>query len=409
MFDIGFWELVLISVVGLVVLGPERLPVAIRSVSKFVGAAKSMANSVKDELSHELKVQELQENLRKAEQMGMEDLSPDLKASVDELKQAAAEVQRPYAKPESDKPSETTPSVTETVESETIQVNSEASASSDKKAEKSRKEGAPDIRGSFSIFLFKRFEMSSTEQTQPLISHLLELRNRLLRSILAVLVVFIGLIYFANDIYEFVSAPLVDRLPEGATMIATDVASPFFTPLKLTLISAVFVAVPFILYQVWAFVAPGLYKHEKRLIMPLLASSSLLFYCGVAFAYFVVFPLVFSFFTAISLGQVEFATDISSYLDFVLALFFAFGIAFEVPVAIILLCWTGATTPKALAEKRPYIVVGAFIIGMMLTPPDMISQTLLANPMCILIEIGLFFSRFYVRKSDGDEEEEAES
>ena len=251
--------------------------------------------------------------------------------------------------------------------------------------------------------------MSSTEQTQPLISHLLELRNRLLRSILAVLVVFIGLIYFANDIYEFVSAPLVDRLPEGATMIATDVASPFFTPLKLTLISAVFVAVPFILYQVWAFVAPGLYKHEKRLIMPLLAASSLLFYCGVAFAYFVVFPLVFSFFTAISLGQVEFATDISSYLEFVLALFFAFGIAFEVPVAIILLCWTGATTPKALAEKRPYIVVGAFIIGMMLTPPDMISQTLLAVPMSILFEIGLFFARFYVRKPDGDEEEEAES
>lgn len=156
--------------------------------------------------------------------------------------------------------------------------------------------------------------MSSVEQTQPLISHLLELRNRLLRALVAVLVVFVGLIYFANDIYEFVSAPLVERLPEGATMIATDVASPFFTPLKLTLIASIFIAVPFILYQVWAFVAPGLYKHERRLIMPLMFSSSLLFYCGVAFAYFVVFPLVFGFFTAISLGGVEFATDISSYL-----------------------------------------------------------------------------------------------
>ncbi|WP_441257193.1 twin-arginine translocase subunit TatC [Vibrio sp. Vf1514] len=245
----------------------------------------------------------------------------------------------------------------------------------------------------------------SVEQTQPLISHLLELRDRLLRSIAAVIVVFLGLIYFSNHIYEFVSRPLVDRLPEGATMIATDVASPFFTPLKLTLIVAVFVSVPFILYQVWAFVAPGLYKHERRLIFPLLVSSSLLFYCGVAFAYYVVFPLVFGFFTAISLGGVEFATDIASYLDFVLALFMAFGIAFEVPVAIILLCWTGATTPTELSQKRPYIIVGAFVVGMLLTPPDMISQTLLAIPMCLLFEIGLFFARFYTRRDEAQDGE----
>ncbi len=248
--------------------------------------------------------------------------------------------------------------------------------------------------------------MSSVEQTQPLISHLLELRNRLLKAVAAVVVIFIGLIYFSNEIYEFVSKPLVERLPAGATMIATDVASPFFTPLKLTLIAAVFLAVPFILYQVWAFVAPGLYKHERRLIFPLLVSSSLLFYCGVAFAYFVVFPLVFGFFTAISLGGVEFATDIASYLDFVLALFLAFGIAFEVPVAIILLCWTGATTPKSLSEKRPYIIVGAFVVGMLLTPPDMISQTLLAIPMCLLFEVGLFFARFYTRDEPDEAQEE---
>lgn len=247
--------------------------------------------------------------------------------------------------------------------------------------------------------------MSSVEQTQPLISHLLELRDRLLRAMAAVLVIFLGLIYFSNTIYEFISAPLVERLPEGATMIATDVASPFFTPLKLTLITAVFIAVPFILYQVWAFVAPGLYKHERKLVMPLLFSSSLLFYCGVAFAYYVVFPLVFGFFTAISLGGVEFATDITSYLDFVLALFLAFGIAFEVPVAIVLLCWTGATTPESLSQKRPYIVVAAFVVGMMLTPPDMISQTLLAIPMCLLFEVGLLVARFYVRKPDQEEQE----
>lgn len=248
--------------------------------------------------------------------------------------------------------------------------------------------------------------MSSSDQGLPLIGHLLELRSRLLRSITSVVVVFICLVYFSDVIYEFVSQPLVARLPEGATMIATDVASPFFTPLKLTLIASVFISVPFILYQIWAFVAPGLYQHERRLVVPLLVSSSLLFYCGVAFAYFVVFPLVFGFFTAISLGGVEFATDIASYLDFVLALFMAFGIAFEVPVAIILLCWTGATTPESLVKKRAYIIVAAFVVGMLLTPPDIISQTLLAVPMCLLFEVGVFFARFYRSKDQAESEED---
>ncbi len=244
--------------------------------------------------------------------------------------------------------------------------------------------------------------MSTVEETQPLFSHLVELRNRLLRSMLSVMVVFLGLVWFANDIYAFLSAPLVERLPDGATMIATDVASPFFTPIKLTLVTSVFVAVPMILHQVWGFIAPGLYKHERKLIMPLLFSSSLLFYAGVSFAYFVVFPLVFGFFTSIAPEGVQVATDIASYLDFVLALFMAFGIAFEIPVAIILLCWTGATDPQTLKQKRPFIVVAAFVVGMMLTPPDIISQTLLAIPMCLLFEVGLFFSRFYIR----DEEDE---
>lgn len=245
--------------------------------------------------------------------------------------------------------------------------------------------------------------MSNTEQAVPLISHLLELRNKLLKAILAVLVIFISLVYFANVIYEFISAPLIERLPAETSMIATDIASPFFTPLKLTMMVSIFISVPFILYQTWSFIAPGLYKHEKRLIVPLMISSSLLFYFGVAFAYFVVFPIVFGFFTSISLGGVEFATDIESYLDFITALFLAFGIAFEVPVAIILLCWTGALTPKELKEKRPYIVVAAFIVGMVLTPPDIVSQTLLAIPMIILFEVGLFFSRFYVVTGDNDD------
>ena len=250
--------------------------------------------------------------------------------------------------------------------------------------------------------------MSTVEETQPLFSHLIELRNRLMRSLLSVIVVFLGLVWFANDIYAFMAAPLVAQLPEGATMIATDVASPFFTPIKLTLVTSVFIAVPMILYQVWGFIAPGLYKHERKLIMPLLFSSSLLFYAGVSFAYFVVFPLVFGFFTSIAPEGVEVATDIASYLDFVLALFMAFGIAFEIPVAIILLCWTGATDPESLKKKRPYIVVAAFVVGMMLTPPDIISQTLLAIPMCLLFEVGLFFTRFYGRRGEDDAEQHEE-
>ncbi|WP_350238411.1 Sec-independent protein translocase subunit TatC [Pectobacterium colocasium] len=244
------------------------------------------------------------------------------------------------------------------------------------------------------------------EDTQPLISHLIELRKRLLNSIICVLAVFIVLVFFANDIYQVVSAPLIEQLPAGASMIATDVASPFFTPIKLTMIVSVFVAAPLVLYQVWAFVAPALYKHERRLMMPLLVSSSLLFYAGMAFAYFVVFPLAFGFFAKTAPVGVLIATDINNYLDFVMALFMAFGVSFEVPVAIVLLCWSGVVTPEDLKRKRPYILVGAFVVGMLLTPPDVFSQTLLAIPMYLLFEIGVFFSRFYVGKGRRAETEE---
>ncbi|WP_435946602.1 Sec-independent protein translocase subunit TatC [Dryocola sp. BD586] len=248
----------------------------------------------------------------------------------------------------------------------------------------------------------------AVEDTQPLITHLIELRKRLLNSILAVLVIFLALVYFANDIYQIVSAPLIKQMPIGSTMIATDVASPFFTPIKLTIYVSVFLSAPVILYQIWAFIAPALYKHERRLVTPLLISSSLLFYMGIAFAYFVVFPLAFGFLTKTAPVGVVMSTDISKYLDFVMTLFMAFGVAFEVPVAIILLCWMGVTTPEALKQKRPYIFVGAFVVGMLLTPPDVFSQTLLAIPMYCLFEVGVFFSRYYVGKGRRDMEDAEE-
>ena len=241
---------------------------------------------------------------------------------------------------------------------------------------------------------------SSPSPEQPFISHLLEMRDRLLRILLVVLIVFLGLFPFANDIYLVVAEPLMAHLPAGTSMIATEVASPFLTPFKLSLLAAVFIAIPYILYQFWAFVAPGLYKHEKKMVMPLVISSVFLFYLGVVFAYYVVFPLVFAFLTSAAPDGVAVMTDISHYLDFVLTLFFAFGIAFEVPIATILMVWMGVTTPESLVSKRPYIIVGAFVIGMFLTPPDVISQTLLALPMWVLFELGVLFSRPFVNSDE---------
>jgi sec-independent protein translocase protein TatC len=232
---------------------------------------------------------------------------------------------------------------------------------------------------------------------QTFLSHLVELRDRLLRVVLVVIVIFLGLFSFANDLYTLLAGPLLKHLPENSSMIATEVASPFLTPFKLALVCSVFIAIPYILYQLWSFIAPGLYKEERRLAMPLVFSSTVLFYAGMAFAYFVVFPLVFGFLVGIAPEGVAVMTDISRYLDFVLKLFFAFGIAFEVPIATILLVWAGITTPEALAAKRPYIIVGAFVLGMLLTPPDVISQTLLAIPMWILFELGVWFSRSFVK------------
>lgn len=255
--------------------------------------------------------------------------------------------------------------------------------------------------------------MSKTGDTQeqnqaPLIEHLIELRSRLMRAVIAILVIFLGLYPFANDIYSFVAQPLMALLPEGSQMIATEVASPFLAPFKLTLVVAVFAAIPYVLHQAWAFVAPGLYDNEKALAMPILASSIALFYGGAAFAYYVVFPLLFQFFTQTGPEDVAVMTDINQYLNFVLKLFFAFGVAFEIPIATFLLILSGATTVESLSKKRPYVVLGCFVIGMLLTPPDVVSQSLLAVPMYLLYEVGLLFGRLVRRKRQKDEEDEEE-
>jgi sec-independent protein translocase protein TatC len=234
-----------------------------------------------------------------------------------------------------------------------------------------------------------------TDRELPFLSHLLELRDRLLRMLLGIAVVFLVLMPFANTIYTFIAQPLLKNMPAGTTMIATQVASPFLAPFKLTLVAAVFLAMPYILHQFWGFVAPGLYQHERRLVVPLIVSSVFLFYLGAAFAYFIVFPMIFAFFTATAPEGVAVMTDINSYLDFVLTLFFAFGVAFEVPIATILLVWMGVLEPEKLRGMRPYVIVGAFVVGMFLTPPDVFSQTFLAVPMWLLFEAGVYMSRFF--------------
>ena len=242
-----------------------------------------------------------------------------------------------------------------------------------------------------------------------LLSHLVELRSRLVKIFGSVLLVFICLVPFANDLFKFASQPIIDVLPNNQ-MIATGVASPLLTPFILTAYLALFVAMPVVLYQVWAFVAPGLYQREKRFAIPLFLTSVLLFYLGLAFAYFVVFPLIFTFFTATTPEGVEFQPDIRMFLDFALTIVLAFGIAFEVPIATVLVVWTGLTTPEKLGKARPYVFLGAFVVGMFLTPPDVISQTLLAVPVYLLFEFGILMSRIFVirdREEDEDEDEAA--
>jgi sec-independent protein translocase protein TatC len=231
-----------------------------------------------------------------------------------------------------------------------------------------------------------------------LLSHLLELRDRLLRAVIAVAIVAVPCLVFANDLFTLVAQPLIDQLPEGTSLIATSVVAPFMTPFKLALFVALFLAMPIVLYQVWAFVAPGLYRHEKRFAMPLVISSVVLFYLGAAFAYFLVFPLMFRFFVATTPVGVTMMTDISQYLDFIVLLFFAFGLAFEIPVAVVLLVATGLVGVEKLTQNRGYVVLGIFVIAAFLTPPDAVSQTMMAVPMYLLYEGGILMARMLRRQ-----------
>jgi len=236
------------------------------------------------------------------------------------------------------------------------------------------------------------------QQEQTLMDHLIELRDRLLHMVLAILIVFLALFAFSEDIFSLAADPLLQLMPEGTSMIATGVTSPFLVPFKLVMLLSVLLTIPYILHQIWSFIAPGLYSHEKTMAAPLLISSVILFYCGIAFAYFVIFPILFSFFIGIAPDGVAVMTDIGQYLDFIIAIFLAFGIAFEVPVATFLIVAAGLTTPDKLASKRPYIIIGAFVIGMLLTPPDVISQSLLAVPIWLLFELGLLMSRIFLKE-----------
>ena len=238
-----------------------------------------------------------------------------------------------------------------------------------------------------------------------LLSHLVELRQRLVRATLAIVAVFICLIPFSQEIFTMVSRPLLEVLPEGSQIVAIGIASPFLTPFKTTMFVAIFIAMPVVLYQIWQFVAPGLYRREKRFAVPLLISSIVLFYAGIAFAYFVVFRLVFAFFVGVTPESVTNMPDINEYLSFVLTIFFAFGIAFEVPIATFMLIWSGLVEPKTLASARPYVFLGAFIVGMFLTPPDIISQTLLAVPIYLLYESGILLSRIMLPERTREAEE----
>ncbi len=253
----------------------------------------------------------------------------------------------------------------------------------------------------------------STGEGEPLaegtlVSHLLELRDRLLRSVIAVAVCFVPLAFFQNELFTLIAKPLIDQLPEGTSLIATSVVSPFMAPLKLSLILALFIAMPYVLYQVWGFVAPGLYKRERRFALPLIVSSIVLFYTGVAFAYYVVFPLMFKFLASTTPVGVKMMTDIANYLDFVLLLFLAFGIAFEMPVAVVLLVATGLVKLEVLTRNRGYVILGIFIIAAFLTPPDAVSQSFMAIPMYLLYELGIVFARM-IQKSRRSESPAVES
>lgn len=243
------------------------------------------------------------------------------------------------------------------------------------------------------------------ESQATFIAHLVELRERVLRALLAIVLIFVGLFHWSNQIYSLLARPLLRTLPKGGQLIATEVTAPFFVPMKVTLMAAFLLALPYVLYQLWAFIAPGLYNHEKRMALPLVVASVVLFFCGMSFAYFIVFPVVFGFISSVTPTGVAMMTDIGKYLDFVMTLFLAFGVTFEVPVVVVVLVKVGFISVAKLREIRPYIIVASFVVGAIFTPPDVLSQTMLAVPLWLLYEIGVLVASFMVRadaKADAD-------
>ena len=367
MFDVGFVELLVIGVVALLVLGPERLPAAARTVGGLLRRARSSWNSLRGELEREFAAEELKRSIgNTARQL---DLSADLRKATEGLDPLAA--------------------VKSATANAAAPAPDAAPATTRQPWSRRRRPPASAPRMTESL--------PEGDREQPFIAHLVELRNRLLRAVAAVLVVFVALVPFANRLYSLLAAPLLAKLPQGTQMVAIDVATPFLTPIKLAFFAAIVVAMPYLLFQAWAFVAPGLYRHEKRLATPLLVSAIVLFYVGCAFAYFLVMPVVFGFLTATVPEGVAMMTDISHYLDFVLVLFLAFGLCFQVPVAVVILVILGVATPATLARSRPYVIVGAFVVGAVLTPPDVLSQVMLAVPMCLLYEVGILAARAITR------------
>lgn len=237
------------------------------------------------------------------------------------------------------------------------------------------------------------------DHEQPFLDHLIELRSRILRSLVLVVILFVPFYTYSGVIFDWVAAPIISVLPDGSKMIATQIASPFLVPFKLSLYCALFLGIPFLLHQLWGFIAPGLYRHEKKFAYPLLFSSVVLFYCGIAFCYYLVFPLVFEFFYKVAPDLAQMTPDISNYLDFIMKMFLAFGLAFEIPVATFLLAWTGLSTADKMASKRPYVIIGCFVVGMLMTPPDVVSQLLLAVPTWFLFEFGVLMARFVEKKN----------
>ncbi len=378
MFGISFSELLLVGLVALLVLGPERLPGAARTAGLWIGRLKRSFNTIKQEVEREIGADEIRRQLHNEHILSMEREAQKLLAPLTG-QNPPQETPPPAA--ENPAPSVPTPPPTSTP----------ADAAAPPAVATSTPPSPP----------------SEHDQEMPLVSHLTELRTRLLRSVAAIFLIFAGLFYFSQKIYTLVSEPLRRFLPEGTSMIATDVASPFLAPFKLTMVVALFLAMPVILAQVWGFIAPGLYKHEKRVALPLLVSSIILFYAGMAFAYFLVFPMIFHFFASVTPEGVAMMTDINSYLDFVLTLFFAFGVAFEIPVATVLLIWIGVVDVEYLKKIRPYVIIGCFVVGMVLTPPDIFSQTMLAVPMWLLFEIGLLFGRLVRKRGEHPDDQPA--